>query len=407
MNRRHRIKSTYLLKDVPQYILEEFSEDFRNDLKSSYNKYNDDENIDNSEPRKAKIANKNKSKSNFSDLKNNLDELCVDNHLKGTKNKKGTSQSETKETLETKIKCKCKKSQCLKLYCECFQKLGFCEDCDCVNCLNKPGNDKRTEALEIMKQKNSTFKQKIALQENANQPIVTGCNCSKSFCVKKYCECFNKGLGCNDQCRCVNCKNKNSNTNTKVNKEKFDEKFKKTESPKNEEGNMINSSLLRRFAPKVSVNENSNMSFRSSEFQIEKTSICVDSKKINIIHYDSQKVPTLQEINKIEEKSNKINTRTRAKKLKEKEKEKEKEKNTSSKFSKTEEKFVSPKNKTPSISLGSSSQNRLSPYSALKQTADRTAILKTKRNRKVDLSKDTQSIRKNLYQMHYCEKEKV
>lgn len=33
-------------------------------------------------------------------------------------------------------RCKCKKSRCLKLYCECFAAKEFCTGCQCVNCLN-------------------------------------------------------------------------------------------------------------------------------------------------------------------------------------------------------------------------------------------------------------------------------
>lgn len=36
------------------------------------------------------------------------------------------------------------------------------------------------------------------------------CTCSKSNCNKKYCECYKTGNKCNDKCRCVNCLNKKS-----------------------------------------------------------------------------------------------------------------------------------------------------------------------------------------------------
>jgi len=33
------------------------------------------------------------------------------------------------------------------------------------------------------------------------------CNCTKSNCTKKYCECFKAGEGCKELCRCINCEN--------------------------------------------------------------------------------------------------------------------------------------------------------------------------------------------------------
>lgn len=34
-----------------------------------------------------------------------------------------------------------------------------------------------------------------------------GCNCKKTLCKKKYCECYGAGVKCSSLCRCEGCQN--------------------------------------------------------------------------------------------------------------------------------------------------------------------------------------------------------
>ena len=113
----------------------------------------------------------------------------------------------------TSTKCLCKNSQCLKLYCECFSSLGYCgPGCCCENCHNRESDSKLRDFFvrETLEKNPLAFSSKYKLMDEKRTPEAIhsrGCKCSKTRCLKNYCECFNAGITCSELCGCVGCQN--------------------------------------------------------------------------------------------------------------------------------------------------------------------------------------------------------
>lgn len=129
------------------------------------------------------------------------------------------------------VACNCKKSKCLKMYCDCFRLSEYCKaSCNCVECCNivrirlahaaplllSPSAHRplcpqekfehvRLAARKAIQDRNpEAFKPRV--KEEMKEHL-TGCHCRKSACLKKYCECYTGKVPCSSRCRCVDCQN--------------------------------------------------------------------------------------------------------------------------------------------------------------------------------------------------------
>ncbi|XP_050391848.1 protein lin-54 homolog [Patella vulgata] len=107
--------------------------------------------------------------------------------------------------------CNCTKSQCLKLYCDCFANGEFCHNCNCLNCANNlEHEEERSRAIKSCLDRNPmAFHPKIGKGKHGvnHRKHNKGCNCKRSGCLKNYCECYEAKIMCSSSCKCIGCKN--------------------------------------------------------------------------------------------------------------------------------------------------------------------------------------------------------
>ena len=111
------------------------------------------------------------------------------------------------------------------------------------------------------------------------------CTCAKSNCTKKYCECYKSGKKCNDKCRCINCLNsypifniKNKGTKSKVikNKENISNIDNNNLNEKKSDKSNVDLDEKKIELNKLSSNENENDNDSDEDFQIQRISVFIN-----------------------------------------------------------------------------------------------------------------------------------
>uniref|UniRef100_A0A7S2S456 CRC domain-containing protein n=1 Tax=Mucochytrium quahogii TaxID=96639 RepID=A0A7S2S456_9STRA len=107
--------------------------------------------------------------------------------------------------------CSCKKSKCLKLYCDCFAGNLFCSElCSCADCRNdKVHKYERKLAIDLLKERKPAAYERMETPGSSAHAAAqeAGCKCKRTRCLKKYCVCFNQQAYCTDACVCLECGN--------------------------------------------------------------------------------------------------------------------------------------------------------------------------------------------------------
>ena len=183
---------------------------------NSYNKNKDSKEIINCNNSNEIQNINNNEKGAFSSFTNYNNNNSINKKINNIKNEIGGEQN-------NKIHCTCKKTKCIKKYCECYSSGIFCFNCKCENCENKSlfndnnniknnfSNNKKEEEIKEKKDIKQKNENNYDIIDNSSKKLII-CTCSKSGCNKNYCECFKAKVKCNNKCRCIKCLNKPDDT---------------------------------------------------------------------------------------------------------------------------------------------------------------------------------------------------
>ena len=168
-----------------------------------------------------------------------------------------------------------KKENIEKFCCNCTKTRCAKKYCECFSNNRYCKDCNCVDCLNKYKYSNNNNSSSKELSENDIEEIF--CTCTKSNCNKKYCECYKSNKKCSDKCKCSNCLNNNYPLFNIKNKEKDkNNKNKENNSKSDNYSNEIISNKVNKANMVLDEKKNnSNSDSENKSYQIQRISVFI------------------------------------------------------------------------------------------------------------------------------------
>ena len=174
-----------------------------------------------------------------------------------------------------------------------FQKDKLCCSCTKTKCIKKYcecfANKKFCKDCKCQDCLNKLELNNYNSNSFLNENDIIICTCTKSNCNKKYCECYKAGVKCNEKCRCLNCMN-----NISPNQNILNNSINSDNNIKNPEDKKINEGMGLEEKKPIS-RKSSNSGNINDKFKIQRISVYINKNQtyINVEKFSKEEMNLL------------------------------------------------------------------------------------------------------------------